>query len=164
VELNLGFRRFRTNDGTYQRCPTALMNSKVLTPMVLDLARRLLAYEAANGNSYEKTSGLRQVSEKFRLPLSALVGAIGFHALLSQALTLAKAHSAALSVARVKADGTLEGLSEVHDDKTVEASAILIAQLLGLLVTFIGEKLTMRLVQEIWPDLSAWKKDSVEQN
>ena len=29
-----------------------------------------------------------------------------------------------------------------------------VAQLLGLLVTFIGEELTLRLVREVWPKLS----------
>jgi hypothetical protein len=31
---------------------------------------------------------------------------------------------------------------------------VLVAQLLGLLVTFIGEDLTLGLVREIWPKLS----------
>jgi predicted transglutaminase-like cysteine proteinase len=32
--------------------------------------------------------------------------------------------------------------------------ALLLAQLLGLLVAFIGEDLTLRLVREVWPKLS----------
>ena len=115
------------------------MNSKDPGPVVLNLARRLLAYEAAHHNSSEKVSALCLVSEKLRRPLSTLAGAAGFHALLSRALTLAKARTPILSAARIKADGSLDRLSEVHDDKTAEADAILISQLLGLLVTFIGE-------------------------
>ena len=33
-----------------------------------------------------------------------------------------------------------------------EGGAILIAQLLGLLLTFIGEGITLRLVQDVWPE------------
>ena len=35
-----------------------------------------------------------------------------------------------------------------------QGRVVLIAQLLGLLVTFIGEKLTVRMVREIWPKVS----------
>jgi hypothetical protein len=35
-----------------------------------------------------------------------------------------------------------------------EGRTVLLAQLLGLLVAFIGEGLTVRLVHEAWPDLS----------
>jgi hypothetical protein len=139
------------------------MNSKDPNPVVLNLAQGLLAYEAANHNSSRKVSALCQVSENLRRPLSTLAGAAGFHALLSRALTLAKARTPILSAARVKADGSLDGLSEVQDDKTAEADAILISQLLGLLVTFIGEKLTMRLVHDVWPDLPVAAISSAEQ-
>ncbi len=36
----------------------------------------------------------------------------------------------------------------------VEAAVAITAHLLGLLVTFIGEPLTLRLVREAWPDAS----------
>jgi hypothetical protein len=131
--------------------------------MVVDLAERLLSYEAAKLDSSEKTSAVYQVSEKLRRPLSTLAGASGFRALLSRALTLAKARSPCLSRARIKADGSLDGLNEVHDDKTAEADAILIAQLIDLLVTFIGGNLTMRLVRDVWPDLPVQETSSGEQ-
>ena len=35
-----------------------------------------------------------------------------------------------------------------------EAAVAITAHLLGLLVTFIGEPLTLRLVREAWPDAS----------
>jgi hypothetical protein len=54
----------------------------------------------------------------------------------------------------IKPDGFLAGLSELHDDGEVaEAGVLLIAQLLGLLVLFIGENLVLRLVLDVWPDL-----------
>ena len=58
----------------------------------------------------------------------------------------------------VKADGSLEGLDElgaqVDPDEIFEGCVVLLAQLLGLLVAFIGENLTLRLVREVWPKLS----------
>jgi len=37
-------------------------------------------------------------------------------------------------------------------DEAVNGGAVLVTQLLGLLVTFIGQALTLRLVRELWPD------------
>jgi hypothetical protein len=52
----------------------------------------------------------------------------------------------------------LEGLDElaaqVDPKEIAEGSIVLVAQLLGLLVAFIGENLTVRLVREVWPKLS----------
>jgi hypothetical protein len=63
-----------------------------------------------------------------------------------------------LSLVRVKADGTLAMPEEVHAqikaDKFFEGRIVLVAQLLGLLVAFIGENLTLRLVRESWPKLA----------
>ena len=39
-------------------------------------------------------------------------------------------------------------------DGGAEAAVAITAHLLGLLVTFIGEPLTLRLVREAWPDAS----------
>jgi len=120
-----------------------------------DLAQRLLAYEAAALNSSEQdTFAVFRVSEKLRGPLSTLAGATGFRTLLARALTLAKTHAPGIGAIQVKPDGSLEGLSELHDDGEVaEAGVLLIAQLLGLLVLFIGENLVLRLVLDVWPDL-----------
>ena len=79
----------------------------------------------------------------------------GFRALLSRALALANAEVPWLRAVQVKADGSLEGLEELHaqldPDEFFEGRVVLLAQLLGLLVAFIGENLTLRLVREVWP-------------
>jgi len=55
----------------------------------------------------------------------------------------------------VKTDGSLEGFDElagrVDPGEITRGSVVLIATLLGLLVAFIGEILTLRLLREIWP-------------
>ena len=52
----------------------------------------------------------------------------------------------------MKPDGALAGIEEqLNPDKFFEGRVVLLAQLLGLLVAFIGANLTLRLVREIWP-------------
>ena len=59
-------------------------------------------------------------------------------------------------MARVREDGSLEGFDAAGCRHAAarggEAGAAVVVQLLGLLVTFIGEPLTLRLVRESWPD------------
>ncbi|MBW4038260.1 MAG: hypothetical protein HIU91_05150 [Acidobacteria bacterium] len=38
-------------------------------------------------------------------------------------------------------------------DETTQMGAVLIAQLIGLMITFIGESLTLRLLRDVWVDL-----------
>ena len=94
--------------------------------------------------------------EKLRRPLFALIGVAGFRSLASRALTLAQTEAPGLSVVQVTADGSLQGLGEldqqIEKDLAEEGGAILIAQLLGLLSTFVGIAFTLRLVQDAWPD------------
>jgi hypothetical protein len=96
-----------------------------------------------------------RVCEKLRRPLTTLAGAMGFQSLMLRALTLAKREAPSLSAVEVTADGSLQdgdvgtNLNN-HDDGGV----LLVAHLLGLLFTFIGETLTLRLVHDIWPDAS----------
>ena len=94
------------------------------------------------------------VVEKLRGPLVTLSGTAGFRALLSRALTLANGEVRWFRAVQVKADGSLAAPAETAQlDKAeiARAEVALVAQLLGLLVTFIGEALTLRLVQDAWP-------------
>jgi hypothetical protein len=81
------------------------------------------------------------------------VGTDGFQALASRALALAKAESPRLSAVQVTANGGLRGLGEVESqtdsDENGEAGIILIAQLLGLFLTFLGEATTLRLIEDL---------------
>jgi hypothetical protein len=126
------------------------------TPQMRHFAKRLIVYET-NGNKSAKTQtpAAPLVPEKLRLHLAALMGNGGFQALLSRSLALAGAEVPGLRAVQVKADGTLEGWEELHaqldPSKFFEARVVLLARLLGLLVAFIGENLTLRLAQEVWP-------------
>ena len=121
------------------------------------LAQRLLAYEAVAGESSEPAeSAAFRVCAKLRRPLITLAGVDGFRSLLSRALTLAKAEAPSLSAVQVAADGSVKGLDELalqtEKEQARDGGVILIAQLIGLLRTFIGEGLTLRLVQDVWPE------------
>ncbi len=60
----------------------------------------------------------------------------------------------------VNPDGSLEGFEDLEADATnsgeggTDEAATIIVHLLGLLVTFIGEPLTLQLVRDAWPDVS----------
>ena len=120
------------------------------------LAQRLLDYEAVAGKNSESTSAAFRVFAKLRRPLITLAGVAGFRSLLSRALTLARAEAPSLSAVQVAADGSLKGLDElgpqIDKEQARNEGAILIAQLIGLLLTFIGEGITLRLVQDEWPE------------
>jgi hypothetical protein len=124
-----------------------------------EFARRLVNSEVNGSNSERaKTSDAFGLCEKLRPQLATLMGNGGFRALLARALVLASAEVSWLRGLNVKPDGTLGGLDglppELDPDSRFEGGVVLLAQLLGLLVAFIGETLTLRLVREIWPKAS----------
>jgi hypothetical protein len=90
--------------------------------------------------------------------LATLMGSTGFRSLLSRALALASAEVRWLRAARVAADGSLVGTDELDaqtgPEEMAGGSVVLVACLLGLLVAFIGENLTLRMVRDVWPKLS----------
>ena len=127
------------------------------SPKTQDLARRLLAFEAAHDNSSATgVDGAARVIEELRLRLIKLAGVAGFRALLSRALTLAKAEVPSLDMVQLSADGSVEGfegIEQAHGAGAAgQAGMILVAHLLQLLVTFIGAPLTLSLMRDKWPD------------
>lgn len=86
------------------------------------------------------------------------MGSTGFGALLSHALALTSAEVMWLRVVHVTADGSFKEpdklAAHVAPEEFAEGRVVLLAQLLGLLVAFIGESLTLRLAREVWPQLS----------
>jgi hypothetical protein len=119
-------------------------------------AKRLIVYET-RGDKSSKTnkSAAFPVPENLRPQLASLMGEGGFRALLGRALALASAEVPWLRAVQVKADGRLAGLEELpaqlDPDELLEGRVVLLAQFLGLLVAFIGENLTLRLMREVWP-------------
>jgi len=79
-------------------------------------------------------------------------------------LTQAKSEAPDLWAVQIAADGSLQGLGEFEPqprefesqlgfgkDQASEEGAVLIARLLGLLLIFLGEALTLSLLRNAWP-------------
>ena len=148
-------------NGIFSCCKSRLIMDTP-SPSIRDLARRLLAVEAAsqsaaNSHAHEAV----RVCEKLRVSLIRFAGADGFTALLRRALALARAEvpSAARRhpTARWLIWKDLKSSPPTGRTSAIDAAVAITAHLLGLLVTFIGEPLTLRLVREAWPDAS-WDK------
>jgi hypothetical protein len=119
-----------------------------------ELARSLVASEAdASTTSLHTEPATFRVYERLRRQLGSAVGFDGFQALASRALALAKLQSPRLSAVQVTANGGLRGLGEVESptdaDEDGEAGIFLVAQLLGLFLTFLGEATTLRLIDDL---------------
>lgn len=128
------------------------------TPPMRKLARRLIAWEAGQKVTGQKNESAFPVPDRLRPHLVTLLGNGGFHALVSRALTLAQEEVPWLGAVDVKVDGSLGGVEDSQIDPTPDAlregRVALLAQLLGLLVAFIGDDLTVRLMREVWPKIS----------
>ena len=119
-------------------------------PTTRELAQRRLTYEGVEANpAMTDIQAVCRVCDKLRRPLTTLAGAAGFRSLLARALTLAKQESPVLSAWEVQADGSLQGLN----GEAAQSGGVLIAHLIGLMITFIGESLTLRLLHDVWLDL-----------
>lgn len=128
------------------------------TPILQELAKRLLADELAGKRASADKSAAFRVCEKLRQPLGQLLGNSGFRALFSRALALAGEDVPWLRALHIKADGSLEGLGELEaeldDNGIARGEIVLLARLLELLITFIGPALTLRFIQDAWPKAS----------
>jgi len=138
-----------------------------VSPALEDLTRRILNLEAARTKSTEtQVDVVVQICATLQAPLSRLTGRAGFSSLLSRALVLAKAEVPAISAVQIQPDGSLAGFDEIQQDHagTLEQGRVaLVANLLGLLATFIGESLTRQLAQNAWPDAFIEKTDFKEE-
>lgn len=123
------------------------------TPTIQDLSRRLLALEAlCDPVSISGESRALRVCEKLRLSLVKFAGVAGYRTLISRALSLAKAEAPSLEPVQIRPDGSLEGFERIATSQDTDAADLVLAHLLSLLVTFIGERQTLGLVRAAWPD------------
>ncbi len=128
----------------------------ITTPAIQALAQRLIALESNREPSATPNVAVARTCDRLRMTLVKLVGVDGFRSLLSRALAMAKREVPALDAARVLPDGCLSELDGVAQD----AGGLIVAHLLGLLVTFIGEPLTLGLLNDAWPDAPVVRIDA----
>lgn len=120
-------------------------------------AQRLLVHENRSGKATgSDKAAMFRICEKLRVSLGKLMGVAGYRSLFSRAMALAGADVPWLRGLHVGADGTLEGLAELKSKLTAEqigeGEVALVAQLLELMVTFIGPALTLQLLRDVWPE------------
>jgi hypothetical protein len=130
-------------------------------------AQRLIACERAGEKASAKTVPTALViCTKLQPDLASLMGDSGFRAVMSRALTLAKLESPQLLNLRITTNDERADLYEYEPglvpDEIADGGVVLLAQLLGLLGTFIGDSLTERIVRGVWPKLplSDWNEDN----
>jgi hypothetical protein len=122
--------------------------------MIRDWASRLIASEvdADSASSQTELATLR-VYEMLRRQLSAPVGVDAFQTLAARALALTKSRFPSLGAVNITTNGGLCGLGEVEDplntDGDVEVGIILIAQMLRLFLSLLGEAATVRLIEDV---------------
>jgi len=129
-------------------------------PMINDWARRLIASEAdADSTTAQTEPPALRVYQRLRLQFRAPVGVDAFQGLASRALSLAKSQFPSLSAVRVTANGGLrgpgEGESPLKPGEDDEVGVILIAQMLRLFLTLLGEAATVRLIEDAPPRVDA---------
>jgi hypothetical protein len=125
-----------------------------LPPSVRQLASKLLAANRAVSGPDAGNPPL--LNDTLRTSLTRFVGVDGYAALLRRALSLAGEEFPRVRAVTIAADGRLEGLDQLvkaadRGTASGDAEVTIATNLLGLLVTFIGESLTLSLVREAWP-------------
>ena len=137
------------------------------TPRTRAFAQRLIDCERAGERASAKTVPTALViCTKLQPDLASLMGDSGFRAVMSRALTLAKLESPQLDALRITTNDERADLYEYEPgltpDDVEDGGVVLVAQLLGLLGTFIGDSLTERIVRGVWPKLAPgdWQDES----
>ena len=131
-------------------------------PEARALAEAVLRHEML-GRATPAEMGER-VDARLRGRLGGLIGSTGYAILVARAVRLARIEVPALECVTVVtgdagADGSLPGIREFaracDEPDAAEAGLIaILAQVVGLLITFIGEDLALRLVRDAWPELA----------
>lgn len=130
----------------------------------IEVSRRLLAHERGGAVQVpDAAEAAGRVYETFFRTLTPIIGVAGAHALFARSVTLAKADFPGLGKVVVSAETAgsdptvaayaVGSLRELEPGAIAKASVGLLAVLLGLLTTFIGEPLVWQILQKAFPGL-----------
>lgn len=121
------------------------------------LVRQVLRASPTDANSQDHSGAI--VIEKLRSAVTRFAGPDGFTSLLRRAVKLAGRDLPLLHGVDVDADGRLTGMEHLGADMGPDAGRVrdeaaveIAATVLELLVTFVGETLTLKLVRGAWPE------------
>jgi hypothetical protein len=129
------------------------------TPAHRELARWLLAREMGDRRDPAVlVDAAESACRKLSGAVARLATVAASQALLARALHLARAESPFLEGVRpgpspdVGLEGLAEHLREAEPARAREGVPTVLANVLGLLATFIGDDITLGLVRDAWPD------------
>ena len=131
------------------------------TPSQLAIAQWLISREWGDaGEPLPQPEAADRACRKFGERLALLVTPAGSEALLARAIHLARTDFPMFDQQRTTR--TVEVLTQrlrehsngVHSNQEHDDSTAVFATLIALVVSFIGEGLTMRLLRDVWPELS----------
>jgi hypothetical protein len=131
----------------------------------LDLAARVLAHECAEDPASGRAAAAARMFERLFLELAPLIGSAGVIALFSRAVMRTKSKRVAVEGLAI----TLEPLDvmEQHlrthfaalsERDAAECAVALWAMLVSLMANFIGEPLTLQVIQRAWPAVDVAKE------
>jgi hypothetical protein len=135
-----------------------------MPPAAQVLARRVLRHETGGrAEPAALAEAAERADARLRGRLAGLIGQTGYTSLVARAVRLAQAEVPALERVTVDAlatgvEGSLHGVREFArasgDAGAAEAGlSTILAHVIGLLGTFIGEDLALRLIHDAWPEL-----------
>ncbi len=100
-----------------------------------------------------------KVFPALRAHLAARFGTVGFDAILNRAIRLTSAAVPSFGAIKVDSDGSLKGIDELLRHSPLEqvwdGLVLVLANVFGVVATFVGDDLTFRLVRSKWPDADA---------
>ena len=128
-------------------------------PNMQQIARRMIVSRmGANTHPHELASAAVIVIERLVNNLAPLVGTVGSQALLRRSLKLSEAafpcYTEVWGAEHALMDALGACLQKQEADVTKDATAALLTTYLELLASFIGERLTLQLLQNTWPEIS----------
>jgi hypothetical protein len=128
------------------------------------LAGSLVAHECAQGDVSERTAVTRTIAKMF-FELVPLIGSAGVLALFARSVLKAKARCKPLDALVITVESIDAACSELErrfaaipTADVIDAGTTLSASFLALVSTFIGERLTLQLLQNAWPMIALVKE------
>lgn len=129
------------------------------TPELHELARRLLAHETDSTRPSDAAAVMRRACERLSAQIDPLIGAGGMRALFVRALHLAQREFRWLETVEVGEAAVCsfehlgEAVGERPADDAQRGTAAILANIIWLLVTFIGDDLALGLVRQAWSEV-----------
>ncbi len=121
--------------------------------------REVILREARNDQAVEILAAAGRSSDRLARYLESLIGAAGARALLQRSVALTRREHPRLAEVLPRAGTPLQSeclaVAERQGSGVVmESSVALLVTFVNLLVSFIGERLTVQVLCHVWPDVA----------